>query len=344
MRLNLFKSIVFFLVLFASGFIIAHADQEISLGGCRYLINCREFNGTFCSSLSFYIYRVEGIYQTCPNCGLNGNFGPFIPFCGGSTANYYGCSTPGPGRAYTKAEWVSGLGTDYFNYNCQEQCSCDTPHCGDCNSDSDCTEVNCCYTPYTWYCETVSHTCQIATPILVDVDGDGFDLTDAEEGVTFNVRGALITQTAWTAANSDDAWLALDLNGNGIIDSFVELFGNIMPQPIPPEGKSKNGFLALAEHDRFLNGGNGDGQIDSRDIVFNFLRLWQDTNHNGISEPNELHSLSELGVAILDLDYKESKRTDEHGNQFKYRAKVRDVRGAHVGRWAWDVVLKGQAL
>jgi hypothetical protein len=44
-------------------------------------------------------------------------------------------------------------------------------------------------------------------------------------------------------------------------------------------------------------------------------------------------------VSTIELDYKESKRTDEHGNQFKYRAKVKDARDAQIGRWAWDVFL-----
>jgi len=52
-----------------------------------------------------------------------------------------------------------------------------------------------------------------------------------------------------------------------------------------------------------------------------------------------LHTLSGLGLASIELSYKESKRVDGYGNRFRYRAKVKDVRGAQLGRRAWDVFL-----
>lgn len=175
---------------------------------------------------------------------------------------------------------------------------------------------------------------------MIDVDGTGFALTSLADGVFFDItaRGRR-NQVSWTAGQSSNAWLALDRNGNGKIDNASELFGDVTPQPTPPKGQYRNGFLALAVFDKPENGGNGDGILDEKDEIFTRLLLWQDVNHDGISQPEELKHLADFGITGIDLHYEMNNHMDQFGNIFRYRSKLHRADGYDDGRFAYDVVL-----
>ena len=174
------------------------------------------------------------------------------------------------------------------------------------------------------------------SPIIIDLTGDGFFLTSAANGVKFDITNTGVPiQIAWTA-NSNNAFLVLDRNGNGVINSGAELFGNFTPQPTSAH---PNGFLALAQYDS-----NGDGVIDAKDPIYSQLRLWVDANHDGISQPGELHTLPEMGVFSISLNYSLSMRTDEFGNVFRYKANINQGSNGEldVNKKAYDVFFVSQ--
>ena len=177
-------------------------------------------------------------------------------------------------------------------------------------------------------------------------------------GVRFDVlTNHKLQQVAWTSGGWDVGFLVLDRNGNGKIDDGSELFAGSAAQTVAPglskgapiaalgggrgqvpgrsaflggSGKigrvrgstAKNAFDRLALYDLPANGGNGDGQIDSQDAVFSKLMVWVDLNHNGISDPGELHSLADFGISSISLKYEANQWTDIYGNRFGYRASI----------------------
>ena len=124
-------------------------------------------------------------------------------------------------------------------------------------------------------------------PIVFDLTGDGFHFVSWSAGVAFDYTGsgALVT-TAW--AGSDDAILAIDLNGNGRVDSGAEIvFGG-------------NGLTDLqglaATYDS-----NHDGVLDAKDAAFAQFGVWQDANGNGVSDPGEFRTLTQAGITSISL-------------------------------------------
>jgi hypothetical protein len=180
----------------------------------------------------------------------------------------------------------------------------------------------------------------INSPILIDLGKDGLALTSNDAGVFFDLDSdGNKERLSWTVADTDDAWLCLDRNGNGLIDDGTELFGSYTPQPDPPQGTEPNGFLALAVFDTAGNGGNGNGVIDRGDSVYRDLLLWRDLNHNGLSESDELIRVSSSDITEISLDYKLSRKVDEYGNQYRYRSRLKMRKNPAIHRWAWDVFL-----
>ena len=132
-----------------------------------------------------------------------------------------------------------------------------------------------------------------ADPLVIDFDGDGFEILSVKDGVYFdNDAKGLKEKTAWVS--SDDALLAIDVNGNGIIDDGAELFGT---STVMSDGnKAKSGFEALSQYDT-----NGDGIIDANDSSYAKLLIWQDKNGDGISRQDELVALDDAGIKSISL-------------------------------------------
>ncbi|MHC9540964.1 MAG: hypothetical protein AB9903_15805 [Vulcanimicrobiota bacterium] len=129
----------------------------------------------------------------------------------------------------------------------------------------------------------------MADPLVLDMNGEGIQLTPAGRGASFDINGdGKKESTAWVKGGS--AFLVMDRNNNGLIDDGNELFGD--------QHGASNGFQELARFDTCR-----DNIIDRKDTVFKALKVYQDLNSNGAIDYGEVTSLEKAGVASINLDF-----------------------------------------
>jgi len=151
------------------------------------------------------------------------------------------------------------------------------------------------------------------SPILIPLTNmQAVRLTSAKDGVYFDLDADGIPErTAWTMSDSRLAFLALDRNGNGVIDDGSELFGD---RTLPDVG---DGFTALRLTNEAM-GAPKKGSVSEGDALYDALLLWEDVNHNGRSEPHELQPAKNT-VTRIGVGHTPFKRRDGHGNELRFR-------------------------
>ncbi len=122
-------------------------------------------------------------------------------------------------------------------------------------------------------------TFSMCDPLVINLDTDLAQLSD--QNFFFDIDGDG-EKDQISRLGPGSGYLALDKNGDGIINDGNELFGT----------SSGNGFADLAEYD-----GDGNGWIDENDEVWSRLKIWcQDENGKDV-----LYTLAEKGVGAICL-------------------------------------------
>ena len=127
-------------------------------------------------------------------------------------------------------------------------------------------------------------------PIAVDLNGNGFEFVNVDDSnVFFDVNGdGWKHRTSWVG--KDDGLLAYDIDGDGKIDKAGEISFT----------RYKEGAQSDLEGLRAFDS-NGDDRFDAADDKWAKFGVWQDANQNGVTDTGEFRTLTELGVAAVNL-------------------------------------------
>lgn len=124
-----------------------------------------------------------------------------------------------------------------------------------------------------------SGTVRLTDPLVINLDSDVSSVSDQKFYFDLDADGHA---EQISRLNAGSGFLALDKNGDGIINDGSELFGT----------SSGNGFLDLAQYDE-----DGNGWIDEADEIFDKLLIWQ-KDENG---KDVLRALGAAGVGAIYL-------------------------------------------
>lgn len=128
------------------------------------------------------------------------------------------------------------------------------------------------------------------SPLILDLDGDGIELRSIRQSkARFDMDGDGSTDdTGWVGKG--DGLLVIDRDGDGLIRGPSEL--SFLGEKAGA-ASDLDGLSALDS--------NKDGRIDGADRRFADLKVWTDTNRNGITDAGELRTLADLSIASIGL-------------------------------------------
>ena len=170
----------------------------------------------------------------------------------------------------------------------------------------------------------------LAEPLIVSLgeEREIIELGSQENGIFFDVLGAnsypvpyAKKKVSWFVNSRHPFYFVTLPNAQGEVNGINELFGD---NTLGPDNSfAIDGYDALSKYDA-----NRDGYIKRNDAIYFKLRLWHDTNLDGVAQDTELHSLESLNVEVIDLHFERKYfEKDQYGNETRRRSVVKTSDG-----------------
>ncbi|WP_217642137.1 calcium-binding protein [Aliiroseovarius crassostreae] len=153
-------------------------------------------------------------------------------------------------------------------------------------------------------------------PIILDLDGDGVDVSFGNS-VSYDMDGdGFREQTAWAAPN--DGLLVIDLDADGTIseaggDGDISQAQEVVFASWAAEGSTDLQALAEATDadGNLIFDSNGDGVLDANDDVWSSMKVFQDLDQDGEVDEGELKTLDDWGISQINLSYDDGSGFEE---------------------------------